>query len=239
MTLKKMLPIFLSLAITGTMVAAFSFTANAETANTPANAASIQYSVFGQSYAWQSAVSGGVEAGTDGKGKRIEAIKINVGAETSGVSVIYQAYVQGIGWQTSAHDGAVAGTTGKGKRLEAIRITLSGADGYSVKYRVHVQKYGWMDWQKTNNGTSIDSAAIAGTMGKSLRIEAIEITLQKDAVSSSSSNVSSSSTASSSSPNYYTGSDEPKNPKDGDCWTKIDWNTGKVTIYKYSNGKWN
>ena len=39
----------------------------------------------------------------------------------------------------------------------------------NVEYRVHVQSKGWMDWVK--NGE------IAGTVGESLRIEAVQIRL--------------------------------------------------------------
>ncbi|MGN0470996.1 MAG: hypothetical protein ACI4GV_08805 [Acutalibacteraceae bacterium] len=45
---------------------------------------------------------------------------------------------------------------------------VNGMSG-DVQYRVHVQNYGWMDWQSAN--------AYAGTTGQSLRIEAIEIRL--------------------------------------------------------------
>ena len=40
----------------------------------------------------------------------------------------------------------------------------------SLKYRAHVQKKGWLDWQ--------NSGEIAGTTGQSKRVEAIEIQIE-------------------------------------------------------------
>ena len=55
--------------------------------------------------------------------------------------------------------------------MEAIRIRLTGdvAKQYDVRYRVHVQNVGWTAW--SYNGE------VAGTEGKSLRIEAVEVQL--------------------------------------------------------------
>ena len=54
-----------------------------------------------------------------------------------------------------------------------MKIRLSGqiADKYDVQYRAHSQNVGWMDW--VSNGT------LAGTTGKSLRLEALQIRLVK------------------------------------------------------------
>lgn len=88
----------------------------------------------------------------------------------------YYSHVSDIGWEDkySRIDGETSGTTGKGKRLEAIRISLGNSDeilpGASIKYQVHVQNYGWMDWKKDGE--------IAGTTGEEKRIEAIKIKLE-------------------------------------------------------------
>lgn len=73
----------------------------------------------------------------------------------------------------------MAGTSGKALRVEAMKVTLIGLPGYSVRYRVHIQDIGWQDWKTIENGTNIDSAAIAGTQGRCLRVEAIEIQIVK------------------------------------------------------------
>ena len=70
-------------------------------------------------------------------------------------------------------NGEIAGTTGEARRIEAIEIRLEDEtlSQYSIKYRVHVQDYGWTDWK--NNGE------MAGTTGESKRMEAIEIRLEE------------------------------------------------------------
>jgi uncharacterized repeat protein (TIGR02543 family) len=140
----------------------------------------VSYSTYVQHIGWQDSVSDGVLNGTTDKSMRLEALKINLtGDIPSKAKITYQAHVQHLGWQQSVSNGAVAGTTGKSLRLEAIRVTLSGLDGYAIKYRVYVQSKGWMDWQTTVNGTEITDAAVAGTIGKALRVEAVEIELVK------------------------------------------------------------
>ena len=62
----------------------------------------------------------------------------------------------------------ILGTTGQNKRIEAIKIT--GKDTPYI-YRVHQKNIGWTDW--TFNGFW------AGTKGKGLQIEAIEIMAAK------------------------------------------------------------
>lgn len=133
-----------------------------------------------QKQGWQSYVRTGKEAGTHGKSLRMEGVKIYLtGNVPDSASIIYQAHVQSIGWQKAVSNGELAGTVGKAKRLEALKITLKGLPGYKVSYRAHVQKYGWMKWQTTANGASLSSAGIAGTVGKSLRMEAVEINIEK------------------------------------------------------------
>jgi uncharacterized protein YjdB len=63
--------------------------------------------------------------------------------------------------------------------VEAVKITLSGLAGYEVQYMAYVQGIGWTSWQTTTNGTAVSNAAVAGTTGKSLRLEAIEIKIVK------------------------------------------------------------
>lgn len=140
----------------------------------------VSYSSHIQKLGWQKAAANGIISGTTGKSLRLEGLKIDLtGDVPANASIIYQAHVQKLGWQKAVSNGALAGTTGKSLRAEALKITLSGLTGYEVKYRVHVQKLGWQNWQTTKNGTNISDAAISGTTGKSLRIEAVEITVQK------------------------------------------------------------
>ncbi len=140
------------------------------------------YSAHVQQVGWQPFANNGAISGTEGKSLRMEAVKIKLtGDVPQGASIIYKAHVQSIGWQKGVSDGALAGTSGLSKRMEALKITLSGFPGYEVKYRAHVQNIGWMNWQTTQNGTSIDDAPTAGTVGKALRVEAVEIMIEKAA----------------------------------------------------------
>ena len=129
----------------------------------------VSYSTHIQSYGWnKSAAKNGAVAGTTGKAKRLEAIKISVeGNEDLGIQ--YTTHCQGYGWLNWSSNGEISGTTGEAKRLEAIKIQLTGADRdkYDVYYRVHAQGYGWMNWAK--NGEA------AGTAGLAKRLEAIQV----------------------------------------------------------------
>ena len=133
----------------------------------------VSYSTHIQSYGWnKSAAKNGAVAGTTGKAKRLEAIKISVeGNEDLGIQ--YTTHCQGYGWLNWSSIGEISGTTGEAKRLEAIKIQLTGADRdkYDVYYRVHAQGYGWMNWAK--NGEA------AGTAGLAKRLEAIQVVVVK------------------------------------------------------------
>lgn len=87
---------------------------------------------------------------------------------TGGIS--WRGQVQNIGWQPWTSSGEI-GTIGKALRLEAFELKLTGdlANHYTIRYRAHVQNIGWQAW-KTDGQT-------AGTVGQSLRVEAVEITL--------------------------------------------------------------
>ena len=133
----------------------------------------VSYSTHIQSYGWnKSAAKNGAVAGTTGKAKRLEAIKISVeGNEDLGIQ--YTTHCQGYGWLNWSSNGEISGTTCEAKRLEAIKIQLTGADRdkYDVYYRVHAQGYGWMNWAK--NGEA------AGTAGLAKRLEAIQVVVVK------------------------------------------------------------
>ena len=57
--------------------------------------------------------------------------------------------------------------------MEAIKIELTGpgSELYDIEYRAHGADYAWQPWVK--NG------AMAGTMGKGLRMEGLEIRIVK------------------------------------------------------------
>ncbi len=145
----------------------------------------ITYKTHVQSYGWMDSVSNGKVSGTTGKSKRVEAIQINLTGEMAEhYDVYYRVHSQTYGWLGWAKNGQSAGTEGLSKRVEAMEIVLvkkgQSAPGsteqpfvtnLSVSYSTHVQSYGWMKTVK--NGAS------SGTTGKSKRVEAIKISLNK------------------------------------------------------------
>lgn len=131
----------------------------------------IKYSSHIQSLGWQNNATNNQISGTEGSGKRLEAVKLSL-ANSSVGNIEYQSHIQGIGWETSwKRNGEISGTTGQGKRVEAIRIRLTGAiaDRYDIYYRVHSQRFGWLNWAK--NGET------AGTEGFYYRMEGLQIIL--------------------------------------------------------------
>ena len=139
----------------------------------------IRYTTHVQTYGWQGDennankwFANGKMAGTSGKAKRLEGIKIRVyGNDRLGIQ--YTTHCQSYGWLPWSANGEMNGTEGEAKRLEAIKIQLTGADKekYDVYYRVHAQSYGWLAWAA--NG------APAGTAGYAKRLEGVQIVVVK------------------------------------------------------------
>lgn len=69
-----------------------------------------------------------------------------------------------------------AGTTGKSKRMEALEINFIASEGVTLKYRAHVQTYGWQDWVTADNKGG--HTKIVGTTGESKRMEALQISVE-------------------------------------------------------------
>lgn len=135
-------------------------------------APSVQYYAHVSDQGWDSFPSkDGATAGTEGKARAIEALKISLANADGGIR--YMAHCTNVGWQDWVSNGAIAGTTGKAYSMQAIKIELTGniANEYNVYYRVHAQHFGWLGWAR--NGE------IAGTTGWNYRAEAIEIRLVK------------------------------------------------------------
>ena len=142
----------------------------------------IQYRTHVQSYGWMNWARDGAMSGTSGQAKRLEAIQIKLTGEMANkYDVYYRVHSQKFGWLGWAKNGASAGTAGYGYRLESIQIKLvkkgSAAPGSTkntfretlVKYRTHVQDYGWQGY--------VSDGALSGTSGQAKRLEAIQISL--------------------------------------------------------------
>ncbi len=117
----------------------------------------VYYRVHAQSYGWLGWAKNGEASGTAGYGKRLEGIQVIVlpkGSEAPGVT----------------YAGITGSSTNKAYySKDNTTPTVSGADTVNVKYRTHVQTYGWQGYKY--NG------AMSGTSGKSKRLEGIEIDL--------------------------------------------------------------
>ena len=142
-------------------------------------AGGVQYQAYVQGSGWQRVAADGSVSGTTGKGRRVEALRIELYGEASQLyNIRYRAHVQGVGWQNWVSDGKVAGLAGEGKRLEAIQVELAKRskavtrqnDGIvDVRYRGHVQNVGWQ--------ANAKGGETAGTTGRSLRVEALNLSL--------------------------------------------------------------
>ena len=142
----------------------------------------VKYRVHCQTYGWMDWKENGAEAGTSGESKRLEAVQIQLtGQMADKYDIYYRVHSQSYGWLDWAVNGECAGTSGYGKRLEAIQIKLVPKGGTIpgstenpyvqslVKYKTHVQTYGWQSW-------AFDGET-AGTSGESKRLEALQIKL--------------------------------------------------------------
>ena len=137
----------------------------------PLQVASV-YRTHVQGTGWLGWVIGDAQSGTTGQSKRLEGINLKLADSPYEGSIQYRTHVQTYGWEDGWRaDGAMSGTEGQSKRLEAIQIRLTGqmAEHFDVRYRVHVQGIGWMDW--VSNGKT------AGTTGQAKRLESIMVQL--------------------------------------------------------------
>lgn len=146
------------------------------------NHSNIQYRVHVQNDGWLPWVSSGEVAGTVGKEKQIEAISIKLDEkEALKFDIYYRLHIKEYGWTGWAKNGEIAGSTGLNLRAEAIQINfvkkdttvssdkLSYLEKPKLTYKAHIQD---LNWQK-----EVKEGEIAGTTGKSLRLEAFVINL--------------------------------------------------------------
>lgn len=133
---------------------------------------SIHYQVHLAKYGWsQFPVFAGMVAGTVAHSLQMEAIIVyNL---PSGFQ--YRAHVADLGWLNWVSQGEIAGTTGQSRQLEALqfRDSLGIAQNITsvVIGRAHVHYKGWQDI------SSAMEPKFLGTIGQSLRMEAIQLWL--------------------------------------------------------------
>lgn len=130
-------------------------------ANNKAKLPDLQYEVHIEDRGWCGWQNAGEGAGSEGKAKRLEAVKFR---GNNGLTIEYQAHVQDIGWQDWKKDGEVAGTTGQSLRLEALRIKCNKM----LEVEEHIENIGWTPKFKSRE-------FMIGTEGRQLRLEAFRI----------------------------------------------------------------
>lgn len=163
----------------------------------------VVYKTHVQSYGWVDNSYNGSPNGTAGESKRLEAIMIDlVGVDAANYDIYYRVHAQSFGWLGWAKNGEAAGTAGYAKRLEGIQIQIvpagerpdetcggiasSGEIPYittesispslnvsnHVRYRAHVQSIGWRNY--------VYAGDTAGSVGKGLRVEALNVELMNN-----------------------------------------------------------
>ena len=152
----------------------------------------VLYRTHIQNLGWETSFKKNDEmSGTSGRSFRLEAIEIKLaGGMKEYYDVYYRVHAENFGWLGWAKNGESAGTAGYGFRLEGIEIKLvskgesfpeygqkvafkdknNSGKNKLISYTTHVQNIGWQDY--------VSDGAMAGTSGKSLRLEGIKIKLE-------------------------------------------------------------
>ena len=141
---------------------------------------SVWYRVHSQNFGWLGWARDGQAAGTAGQSLRIESLEVWVlpkdqtpdDASSNKASFVGaaagKAHVQNVGW--TAASGTTLGTVGRGLRVEAFSLSApSLPESCGITYEAHVQDIGWQGAR--------ENGKVAGTEGKSKRIEAVRISL--------------------------------------------------------------
>ena len=139
----------------------------------------VVYRTHVEDYGWMSNKSSGSISGTTGKNLQIEAIQIYLtGKISESYDVYYRAHIADFGWLGWTKNGETAGSTECALQMEAIQIKLcpknssittsQSSIGFpQLSYKAHVSDIGWQNY--VSEGTT------AGTTGRSLQMEALEI----------------------------------------------------------------
>ena len=142
----------------------------------------IEYRTHISDIGWQDTVKNGEQSGTAGQSNWIEAVQIKLtGNNASNYDIYYRSHVSEIGWLDWAKNGELSGTQGYGYAVQAIQIVLlpkgDTAPGSTLvpfkigtvkmQYQAHVQDIGWQ--------TEVKNGEIAVTVGKNLKVEALNV----------------------------------------------------------------
>lgn len=154
----------------------------------PSVSGDIEYATYLNNTKWTNWSKSYAISGELNDKKRVEAIKIRLTGELANkYDVVYRTFVRDIGWLEWTMNGSISGTTGMSKSVDAIQIKLVKKNEYSINsdlssnieaynlfgVKAHVQNYGWRNINYVSGG-------VAGTLGESRRLEAIQFNKIKD-----------------------------------------------------------
>ena len=135
---------------------------------------------------WISMSNNGAFAGTTGESLSSQAFEIRLtGSVAEQYDIWYSVHMADFGWSGWAKNGEPAGSQGYGKQAEAIKVvlTLKGSEAPGdtsdafrmplIAYSAHIARYGWRD--------RVYDGDVAGTTGRSLRLEALKVSLGEGA----------------------------------------------------------
>ena len=128
----------------------------------------VRYSVNMKGSGWSTWAANNERAGKVSKHQRLKGLRIFLDPGRFSGSIHYSLRTANETWRGWRSDGKATGLYGN---VEALRIQLMGeiAKRYDVMYRVYVQGIGWQ--RRMRNGET------AGTWGKHLRIESLQVSL--------------------------------------------------------------
>ena len=134
----------------------------------PAIISNLKYEAHIEGYGWTGWKQNGETAGTKGESRRLEAIRI----DAPDYIVEADAHLEGYGWINYGviNKDTIIGTTGESRRLECLRLKIKDKNGRTcAKFRLHLEGTGDTCF------TECDGICTLGSVGQSLRIEAIEM----------------------------------------------------------------
>lgn len=152
--------------------------------------ASVEVSAHVANIGWQPYVSGADYAGTVGRGLAIQAVKLRLtGNDASKYDIYYRIHAADYGWLGWAKNDAAAGTVGLSKQAEAIQVKLVAKGSFDAPAQDHaalIQLPGFsakancsgLGWK-----AAVGSGEIAGTVGQSRAIEAMQLSLSDSSMS--------------------------------------------------------
>lgn len=144
----------------------------------------IQYAFYIENYGWQDYVSDNEIAGTTGEALKTFGLKIRLtGYKAANYTVYYRTYNSSGGWGKWCSDGVVSGFESETYMIEAFQVIVMkkgdsapasstpvpSLEPITLKYRSHVQSYGWQNYVYNND--------ISGTSGQAKRLEAVQMSI--------------------------------------------------------------